>query len=126
MNLALIILIAALIHPQIVAVDTGIVIPVHDMNGLSVPTQDDVFGEIDEYQAIVFVAHDYLAGNHIKSILDRGYVYLVYDNGTKVKYEVVSSGLVERGTKANEVYNTTGLIFQTCKGDKILIIRMDK
>jgi hypothetical protein len=122
--LIILFLIIKLAPIHIVTVDMGVILPIQEMDGLSVPIKDDTLGLIDGYPAVVFVAHDNLAGNHIEDIIKRGYIFINYSDGLRVRYNVDSTELVPRGSNANKVYNYDGVIFQTCEGDEIRIIRM--
>jgi len=113
-------------QPHIVAVDLGVMLPIQTMDGLTVPTQDDTLGLIDGYTAIVFVAHDNLAGNHIKDIIQTGYANVIYSDGTIVKYHIHEVKLYPGWASAQYVYNYNGLIFQTCYGKERLVIEMEQ
>ena len=101
----------------------GYEIPVVRMNGLQVPDVNGVIGLIPGYPAKVFVAHDYYSGIYFMDIRS---LFLVYSNGVKVEYEVVDKYLVEVHTYASEVYFSGDLVFQTCYGNMILIIKANK
>ena len=126
MKLLIILFILNLLFPQLIGVDIGVQLPILPMDGLSVPLQDDVLGVIDEYDPLVFVAHDNLAGDHIKNIINQDAIYLLYSNGTKVEYHFKSLKWVDTNSLVNDIYVGNDIIFQTCSNGKILIIYVSK
>jgi hypothetical protein len=101
----------------------GYEIPVMQMNGLQVPDINGVIGLIRGYPAKVFVAHDYFSGIYFMNIRD---LFLIYSNGVKVEYEIVDKYLVEMHTYTSQVYYSNDLVFQTCYGNMILIIKANR
>lgn len=59
-------------------------VPVEQMADMEVPTEDNVFGMINDCPSMVFVAHDILAGRYIKEMINDESVYLLYSNGLKI------------------------------------------
>jgi hypothetical protein len=125
-KLLIVMFILNLLFPQIIGVDIGTQLPVLQMDGLTIPMQDDVIGLIEGYPAKVFIAHDYLAGNHIIEIMPGDDVKLLYSNGMSVEYRVKTRQLVDADALASDIYGTDGLIFQTCIGEERLILKAER
>lgn len=110
-------LLVSTIIPTIISVEMndGVEIAVTEAEGLSVPTQDDTLGYIDQYPQPLFVAHDYLAGDHVMNMMDGGNVIIKYSNGTEEMLRI--SGYLDLGfdTIAERQYVDEGCFyFQTC------------
>jgi hypothetical protein len=98
----------------------GTELPVIRSEDLLAPTEDDVLGYIDEYPRPLFIAHDYLAGDHIKKMLYEGYVTLKYSDGTSVKLPITGYLNLKFDSSGERQYIDDGCFyFQTCNGDGI-------
>ena len=127
MPLFLALILLNLMFPTVIGVDMGEQLPVVDSyrvgDSFYVPEQDNVLGMIDDYDALVFVAHDYLAGEHIKRLGLDDTVTLLYSNGAPFEYEV--SYIMVIDPVSTDIYNVPDVvIFQTCEGDKRMIVVM--
>lgn len=125
MSLFLVLILLNILFPTVIGVDIGEQLPVVASyrvdDSYTVPEQDDVLGMIDDYDAIVFIAHDYLAGDHIKRLGLDDTVTLLYSNGSKVEYEV-SYIMIIKSTDTS-IYDVPGAVmFQTCIGKRRMIV----
>jgi hypothetical protein len=120
--LATVLAIIIFITPTVtsVAMNDGTELSVSQSEELAVPTEDNVLGYIDQYPQPLFVAHDYLAGDHVMKLMKGGYVTLNYDNGTSVVYQITGYLNLKFDSSGERQYIDEGCIyFQTCYGDGI-------
>jgi hypothetical protein len=123
--IALMLAIMIAVTPTVTSVimNDGTEISVVQSEELSVPTEDDVFGYIDQYPQPLFVAHRYLAGDHVMRMMKGGSIIVKYSDGTEEKFRI--SGYMDLGfdTQAERQYIDEGCIyFQTCNGTGIRAI----
>lgn len=88
--------------------------------GVDVPTVDDVFGLISIYPRPLFVAHDYLAGNHIMNMMNGGRVILRFSDGSQRIFRI--TGYLNLGFDSQAEYQYVDndcVYFQTCNGEGI-------
>jgi len=101
----------------------GTELPVVQSEDLFVPEEDDVLGYIDDYPQPLFVAHDYLAGDHIKKMLYDGHVTLKYSDGTSVELPITGYLNLKFDSSGERQYIDDGCFyFQTCNEGGILTV----
>jgi hypothetical protein len=87
------------------------------------PDQDNALGLITGYQSLGFIAHDYLAGDHIKQMYIDELVKITYSNGATAFYKVFTTGSVPANTQMGQVYYESDVIvFQTCMENNLRFI----
>jgi hypothetical protein len=104
-------------NDQIISVVNVMDIVSEEKPQMRIPLQDDLFG-INLYNpAPLVVAHDYLAGDHIKDLDAGDVVSLKYVDGVSVSYTVRDSFELDPYSVAYETYAMRYCIyFQTCQG----------
>jgi len=108
--------------PQVVSVTMNdkTEIAVVKSEELSVPEVDDTFGLIDVYPQPLFVAHDYLAGDHILNMMKGGFVTVNFSDGTSRRLQITGYLNLGFDSSGERQYIDEGCFyFQTCHGDGI-------
>jgi len=87
------------------------------------PAIDQTLGLLSGRPSLGFIAHDYLAGDHIRTMYVGEKITLIYSDGTTKIYEVYVIGSVPANTLMIQIYYQPGeIVFQTCMEDNLRFI----
>jgi len=79
------------------------------------PAQDDTLGLFGGFASLGFIAHDNLAGDHIKKMFVGQVITITYADGATAKYRVYIIGSAPATATMGQIYSdTNALVFQTC------------
>jgi hypothetical protein len=119
--IALMLVLIMVVTPVSVTFNDGETLGIARSDAVLVPTEDDVLGYTEEYPQPLFVAHDYLAGDHIKNMMKGGYVTVNFSDGTSEKLVIKGYLNLKFDSMAKNQYIDEGCFyFQTCNGEGIL------
>jgi hypothetical protein len=87
------------------------------------PNIDQTLGLFTGFPSLGFIAHSYLAGDHIRTMYIGEIITLIYSNGATAQYEVYVIGSTPSTMTMGQIYyQPHEIVFQTCMDDDLRFI----